>query len=92
MALFELHSWIRFGIGLIAGCWIGGTIGFAVAILLAGRRMHTLEAANSALRARLKTREMPRRSGTAGAGPGTASGGGIHRPASAPLKVANGGR
>jgi hypothetical protein len=89
MALFVLHSWIRFGVGLLAGCWIGVVIGMAIAILLAGRRMRSLESANLLLQLKLQVREKAWRSGTEGAGPSLVPPANVDRPASAPRRAAS---
>lgn len=89
MALFDVHPWLRFGIGLLLGCWTGAAIGMAIALLLAGRRIKQLETANMLLRVKLRTRERQRGTGTGGPGPVLVIPPGAHRPASAPRRAAN---
>jgi len=64
MALFVVHPWAPFVSGMLAGCWIGAAIGCAGVLLLVGRRVRQLETINLLLRARLKVREKPHRTGT----------------------------
>jgi hypothetical protein len=66
MALFDVHPWLRLGVGLILGCWIGAAIGMAIALMLASRRIKQLETANMLLRIKVRDREKPRRTGTSG--------------------------
>lgn len=89
MALFDVHPWLRFGVGLLAGCWIGAAAGMAIALVLAGRRLRQLETANMLLRLKLRARERQRRTGTQGPGPVLVMPPGVHRPASAPRRAAN---
>ncbi|MGC2639124.1 MAG: hypothetical protein WA294_18200 [Acidobacteriaceae bacterium] len=89
MALLVLHSWIRFGVGLLAGCWIGVVAGIAIAILLASRRIQDLESANLLLQMKLQVREKARRTGTEAAGPTLVPPGDVNRPASAPRRAAS---
>ena len=90
MALFDVHPWLRFAVGLIAGCWIGAAIGMGIALVLAGRRLKQLETANMLLRIKLRARERQRRTGTEGPGPVLVVPPGAHRNASAPKRAANG--
>ncbi len=69
MALFVVHPWAPFVSGMLAGCWIGAAIGCAGVLLLVGRRVRQLETINLLLRAKLKVREKPQSTGTAGGGP-----------------------
>jgi hypothetical protein len=69
MALFVVHAWAPFVSGMFVGCWIGATIGCAGILLVVGRRMRQLETINQLLRNKLKGREKPQRTGTAGPGP-----------------------
>lgn len=87
MALFVLHPWIRFGAGLLAGCWIGVPLGIAVAVLLVGRRMRQLEAANELLRGKLRTRE---KAWQPGGGPTLVTAPGAARPATVRLRAVGG--
>lgn len=90
MAMFVLHAWIRFDVGLIAGIWIGVIAGVGLAALLAARRMGRLESANTQLRLKLQTLERTRRKIMAGAGPVLVPSAGVNRPASAPLRAVGG--
>jgi|HubBroStandDraft_3_1064219.scaffolds.fasta_scaffold557744_2 hypothetical protein len=91
MAFFELHSGLRFSIGLIFGCWAGVTLGVVIALMLVGRRMKQLEAENQLLSERLRKRATPlARTGTTGAGPSLVSSQGIHRSVSSPLRAVGG--
>ena len=86
MALFVLHPWIRFGAGLLLGCWVGVPIGIAVAVLLVGRRMRQLEVANELLRNKLNVREKAWRTG----GPMLVTNAGTPRPATVRMRAAGG--
>jgi hypothetical protein len=90
MALFDVHPWLRFGVGLLAGCWIGAAIGMGIALLLASRRVKQLETANMLLRIKLRARERPRRTGTSGPGPVLVIPPGASRPARSPRPAASG--
>jgi hypothetical protein len=90
MALFVLHAWIRFDVGLMAGVWIGAFIGMAVAILLVGRRMRQLEAVNALLRMKLQSQEKGRRMAAAGGGPSLVPPVSGHRPANSSLRAVGG--
>ena len=86
MALFDVHPWLRFVTGLIAGCWGGAIIGGAIAILFASRRIRQLETTNMLLRVKLRAREKPRSTGTGGGGPVlVVPPRETNRPASAPI-------
>lgn len=61
---FDVHPWLHFGFGLLAGCWIGVVIGCGLTLLLASRRMRQLQTANALLRVKLRAREKPARTGT----------------------------
>jgi hypothetical protein len=61
---FDMHAWLRFSLGLLAGCWIGVAIGCGLTLLLASRRLRQLQSANALLRVKLRAREKPVRSGT----------------------------
>ena len=89
MALFDVHPWLRFGVGFVAGCWIGAAVGIGIALMLAGRRLKQLETANMLLRIKLRARERQRRTGTDGPGPVLVMSPGFHRPASAPKRAVN---
>ena len=69
MVLYEVHSWVRGVAGLLASFWIGVAVGCVGALLFAGRRVRQLETVNLLLRAKLRARERPQRTGTGGAGP-----------------------
>jgi hypothetical protein len=69
MALFVVHPWAQFFAGLLTGCWIGALIACAGVLLLVVRRVRQLESINLVLRARLKTRGKPQRTGTGVPGP-----------------------
>lgn len=90
MALFDVHPWLRLGLGLILGCWGGAAIGMAIALMLASRRIKQLETANMLLRIKLRAREKPRRTGTNGAGPTLVVPPSASRPASASRRAASG--
>lgn len=90
MELLDLHSWVRFGAGLIAGWWIGAAIGLAIALLLAGRRIRQLETANALLRLKLRAREKSRHKATWSTGPVLVVPPGVNRSASSPRRPASG--
>jgi hypothetical protein len=90
MALFDVHPWLRLGVGLILGCWVGAAIGMGIALMLASRRIKQLETANMLLRIKLRAREKPRRTGTSGPGPILVVPPGVNRPASSPRRAASG--
>jgi len=69
MAWLAVHPWAQFFTGLLLGCWIGAMIATACILLLVGRRLQQLEAVNQILRAKLRTRGKPQRTGTGGSGP-----------------------
>lgn len=87
MALFVLHPWIRFGAGLLLGCWVGVPIGIAVAVLLVGRRMRQLEMANELLRNKLNVREKAWRTG---GGPTLVANSGTTRGATVRMRAVGG--
>ena len=89
MALFDVHPWLRFGVGLLAGCWIGAAIGMGIALIFAGRRLKQLETANVLLRFKLRARERQRRTGTGAPGPVLVVPPGVNRAASAPRRAVN---
>lgn len=89
MAPLVLHSWIRFGVGLLAGCWIGVAIGMVIAIMLAARRIQKLESANLLLQMKLQVRESARGAGREAAGPSLVSSASANRAASAPRRAAS---
>jgi hypothetical protein len=92
MLAFTLYPWLRFGLGILTGCWIGAAVGLGFALILAGRRIQQLEEANLMLRAKLRAREKTRQSGPGGVGPVLVVPPGVNRPASAPLGRAVAGR
>jgi hypothetical protein len=71
MVLVEVHSWVRFFAGMLAGSWIGAVVACAGVLLLVGRRVRQLELINSRLRIRLKARSKSRRTGTVAGGGGS---------------------
>jgi hypothetical protein len=89
-----MDPWVRFLTGLASGCWIGVFIGCAVTLVLAGKRVRQLQNANLVLRVKLRAREKPKPTGTAGWGPvlmGPSRQ--RYRSASAPMaRYASGGR
>jgi hypothetical protein len=85
MFAFAIDPWLRFGLGVLTGCWIGGVVGLGVALILAGRRLRQLELANTMLRAKLRVRDKSRQAGEGGGGPILVVPQGVNRPASAPL-------
>ena len=87
MLLLDVHPWLRFATGLITGCWIGVAIGCAMVMLLAGRRLRQLEAANLLLRVKLRARERARRTGAGAPGPIL-----VANPATGTTRPAGGGR
>lgn len=81
-----MHPWVRFLTGLISGCWIGVFIGCAITLVIAGKRVRQLQNANLVLRVKLRAREKPKPTGTAGARPVlVAPPRETNRPASAPM-------
>lgn len=91
MVAIALYPWLRFGFGILTGCWIGVALGVGMAVILAGRRIKDLEEANALLRTKLRVRDKARQSGTGGSGPILIVPPNVHRPASAPLgRVASG--
>jgi hypothetical protein len=89
---FAFYPWLRFGIGVLAGCWIGAAVGLGITLILVGRRIQQLEEANLMLRAKLRARDKARPSGTGGGGPVLVVPPGMNRPASSPLIRAAAGR
>jgi hypothetical protein len=55
MAPLAAFPWVWLLAGLLAGSWIGATVGGAGVLLLAGRRMKKLETVNHLLRMKLRT-------------------------------------
>ncbi|MGA7886975.1 MAG: hypothetical protein WCA44_14615 [Acidobacteriaceae bacterium] len=93
MIPLDAHVWMRFAIGLIAGCWVGAMIGGAVALLFASRRIRQLETVNMLLRVKLRAREKPSRTGTGGGPVLVVQPRETNRPASAPMsRFASGDR
>lgn len=62
-----MDAWVRFGTGLLAGCWSGAIIGAAIVLLFVSRRIRQLETVNELLRLRIRARERASRP-AAGAG------------------------
>lgn len=86
MVAIAIYPWLRFGLGVLTGCWIGGAAGLGIALILAGRRIMQLEQANTMLRAKLRVRDKSRQSDDGGgSGPILVVPPNINRPASAPL-------
>ena len=54
MAPFLAVPWFWLFAGMLAGCWIGATVGSAGVLLLAERRMKRLETINELLRMKLR--------------------------------------
>ncbi|HTW48551.1 MAG TPA: hypothetical protein VMD92_11410 [Acidobacteriaceae bacterium] len=92
MLALGFYPWLRFGLGILAGCWIGSAVGLGIALMLAGRRIQQLEEINLMLRAKLRARDKERQSGPAGVGPVLVFPPGVNRPASSPLGRVAGGR
>jgi hypothetical protein len=92
MVALAVDPWLRFGFGVLTGCWIGAAIGFAITLMLAGRRVQELQAANSMLQTKLRARDKSRPPGSGGTGPVLVVPTGIQHPASAPLSRAAAGR
>ncbi len=92
MVLFDAHPWIRFTTGLIVGCWLGVFVGCGIMMMLAGRRLRQLEAANQLLREKLRMKERSRQPAMTGTGPSLVTPAGVNRPARAPLRVMGRGR
>lgn len=90
MALMDLHPWVRFGTGLIAGWWIGAAIGLAIGLLLAGRQIKQLETANALLRLKLRAREKSRHTAMWSTGPVLVVPPETDRPAGSPRRAASG--
>lgn len=88
MVAFEAHSWVRFSVGMIAGCWIGAAFGCAIMMLLTGRRLRQLEAANLLLRVKLRARQKAASKAGSGGGPVLIVPPRANRAASAPLRAA----
>jgi hypothetical protein len=72
MFMSVLYSWAHFLAGVVAGCWIGVIVGCGVALLLAGRRVRQLEAANLLLRVQLHARREQQPGGLRAIGHGLA--------------------
>lgn len=66
MTVIDAHHWVRFFTGFLSGCWVGVVVGCVVTLLFTGRRLRQLESANMLLRVKLRAREKPRHTGTAG--------------------------
>jgi hypothetical protein len=92
MVAFVFYPWLRFGIGLLAGCWIGAGAGLGITLMLAGRRIQQLEEANLMLRAKLRAREKTRQPESGAAGPVLVLSSVARRPASAPIGRVAAGR
>ncbi|HTV14150.1 MAG TPA: hypothetical protein VME68_05510 [Acidobacteriaceae bacterium] len=91
MVAFAVYPWLRFGIGILTGCWIGTALGIGMTLIFAGRRIKDLEQANAVLRTKLRVRDKARATGTGGGGPVLIVPQNVHRPASVPLgRVASG--
>jgi hypothetical protein len=91
MVAFAVYPWLRFGFGVLTGCWIGTALGIGITLILAGRRIKELEQANSILRTKLRVRDRSRPSGPGGSGPILIVPPNVNRPASAPFgRVASG--
>jgi hypothetical protein len=91
MVALSLYPWLRFGFGILAGCWIGVALGFGIAAFLTGRRIQDLEEVNIMLRAKLRVRDKARQPGTGG-GPVLVVPPAVNRRASAPVGRVAGGR
>jgi hypothetical protein len=92
MFAFAFYPWLRFGLGLLAACWIGAAVGLCITLMLAGHRIQQLEEANLMLRAKLRARDKTQQSGSGGSGPVLVVPPAVNRTASAPIGRVAAGR